>query len=197
MSIDPLQLHDSKQKILEVATRMFAERGYANVSIRDICKEAEVTPPMIYYYFRNKKGLFQAVTKHKISMKEFIERLKNATAKGEIEEKIRAFNEVYLSSFPEEAFRVGFYIKDDASLDKESARKVAEGFDEIMSILEKIIQEGIEKGEFRRTDAKVSADMLLGLLNHVLFQKIHFERTFELKKSVDQVGDFFLRAMRK
>src|SRR5579875_183578 len=133
---------------------MFAERGYANVSIRDICKEAEVTPPMIYYYFRSKKGLFQAVTRHKISMKEFIERLKNA-------------------------------------------RKVAEGFDEIMSILEKIIQEGIEKGEFRRTDAKVSADMLLGLLNHVLFQKIHFERTFELEKSVEQVGDFFLRAMKK
>ncbi len=176
---------------------MFAERGYANVSIRDICKEAEVTPPMIYYYFRSKKGLFQAVTRHKISMKEFIERLKNASAKGEVEEKIKAFNEVYLSSFPEEAFRVGFYIKDDASLDKESARKVAEGFDEIMSILEKIIQEGIEKGEFRRTDAKVSADMLLGLLNHVLFQKIHFERTFELEKSVEQVGDFFLRAMKK
>ncbi len=92
MSFDPLQLHDSKQKILEVATRMFAERGYANVSIRDICKEAEVTPPMIYYYFRSKKGLFQAVTRHKISMKEFIERLKNASAKGEVEEKIKAFN---------------------------------------------------------------------------------------------------------
>jgi TetR/AcrR family fatty acid metabolism transcriptional regulator len=175
---------------------MFAERGYANVSIRDICKEAGVTPPMIYYYFRNKKGLFQAVTKHKVSMKEFIERLRDATGKGNIEERVRAFNKVYLSSFPEEAFRVGFYIKDDASLDKESAKKVAEGFDEIMNLIEEVIQEGIEKGEFRRTDAKVAADMLLGLLNHVLFQKIHFERNFDLEKSVEQVGDFFLRAMK-
>jgi hypothetical protein len=62
--------------------------------------------------------------------------------------------------------------------------------------LKKVIQEGIEKGEFRRTDAKVAADMLLGLLNHVLFQKIHFERNFDLEKSVEQVGDFFLRAMK-
>jgi len=145
LTFNSQQLHDSKQKILEIASRMFAERGYANVSIRDICKEAGVTPPMIYYYFRNKKGLFQAVTKHKVSMKEFIERLRDATGKGNIEERVRAFNKVYLSSFPEEAFRVGFYIKDDASLDKESAKKVAEGFDEIMNLIEEVIQEGLKK----------------------------------------------------
>ncbi|MEM0118162.1 MAG: TetR/AcrR family transcriptional regulator [Conexivisphaerales archaeon] len=196
MTYDQQQLQDSRQKILEVATKMFAEKGYSNVSVRDICKAANVTPPMIYYYFRNKKGLFNAVTRHKITMKEFIERLRHATAKGDVAAKIRSFNQVYLASFPEDAFRVGFYIKEDASLDKESARKVAESFDEIMKILELVIQEGIEKGQFKRYDAKVSADMLLGLLNHVLFQKIHFERQFQLDRSVEQVTEFFLRAMR-
>ncbi|MEM3638370.1 MAG: TetR/AcrR family transcriptional regulator [Conexivisphaerales archaeon] len=196
MNYDQQQLQDSRQKILEVATKMFAEKGYSNVSVRDICKAANVTPPMIYYYFRNKKGLFNAVTRHKITMKEFIERLRHATAKGDVAAKIRSFNQVYLASFPEDAFRVGFYIKEDASLDKESARKVAESFDEIMKILELLIQEGIERGQFKRYDAKVSADMLLGLLNHVLFQKIHFERQFQLDRSVEQVTEFFLRAMR-
>ena len=150
---------------------------------------------MVYYYFRNKKGLFQAVTRHKVSMNEFIESLKKATSRGSVKEKVRSFTRFYLSSFPEDAFNVGFYIDDDASLDKESAKKVSESFMEIQELLEKLIKDGEKEGVFREGDADVAADMLLGLLNHVLFQKIHFEREFVLESSVQQITDFF-RAMK-
>jgi len=66
---------------------------------------------------------------------------------------------------------------------------------EIQELLEKLIKDGEKEGVFREGDADVAADMLLGLLNHVLFQKIHFEREFVLESSVQQVTDFF-RAMK-
>ncbi|MDG6981416.1 MAG: helix-turn-helix transcriptional regulator, partial [Nitrososphaerota archaeon] len=30
---------------------MFAEKGFANVSVRDICRVSGTTAPVIYYYF--------------------------------------------------------------------------------------------------------------------------------------------------
>ncbi len=40
---------------------MFAERGYAGASVRDICKAADASATMIHHYFGSKEGLFNAI----------------------------------------------------------------------------------------------------------------------------------------
>jgi len=195
------QLSVAKEKagpdeILEVASRLFSEKGYANVSIRDICKEAKTTPPMIYYYFGSKKGLFQAVTKKKVSMSDFINRLDRASKGPNAESSVRSFVRTYLTSFPEDAFSVGLYLKDTAELDKDNAGKVARGFEQILKMVVGIVEQGIRRGEFRRSDPEMSADILLGLLNHVVFQRLHFERKYNLEKSSEFISDFFVHAMK-
>lgn len=52
---------DARTRILETATRLFAEKGFAATSIREISQAAEVTNPTIYYYFGSKAGLFQSI----------------------------------------------------------------------------------------------------------------------------------------
>lgn len=49
-------------RILEAAIRLFARKGYAATSVREIVQEAEVTNPMLYYYFDSKEGLFLFLT---------------------------------------------------------------------------------------------------------------------------------------
>ena len=51
----------SREAILSVAERLFAARGFANVSVRDIAEEAGVTHPLIYYHYRSKQELLAAV----------------------------------------------------------------------------------------------------------------------------------------
>ena len=72
------ETHATANRILQVSSRMFAEKGFANVSVRDICRETGTTPPVIYYYFGSKKGLFEAVARKQISMGDFIKRLSRA-----------------------------------------------------------------------------------------------------------------------
>lgn len=50
-----------RQKILDAGLELFAEKGYEAASIRDIADKAGVTVPNIYYYFKDKDGLYQAV----------------------------------------------------------------------------------------------------------------------------------------
>ncbi len=48
----------TKERIERVATRQFARYGFDGTSIRQIVAEARVTKPVLYYYFKDKRGLY-------------------------------------------------------------------------------------------------------------------------------------------
>lgn len=49
---------NSRKHLLEIALRLFAQKGYAATSIREIVDAAGTTAPSLYYYFGNKEGLY-------------------------------------------------------------------------------------------------------------------------------------------
>jgi AcrR family transcriptional regulator len=48
-------------QMLEIAGRVFGQRGYHATSMDEIARACGVTKPMLYAYFRSKEGLFLAV----------------------------------------------------------------------------------------------------------------------------------------
>jgi len=50
-----------REKLLAAAVRLFAAKGYAAASVRDILRAAGVTAPVLYYHFGSKEGLFLAL----------------------------------------------------------------------------------------------------------------------------------------
>jgi TetR/AcrR family transcriptional regulator, regulator of cefoperazone and chloramphenicol sensitivity len=52
---------DTRNRLLEVATRLFSDRGFEAVSTREIASEANTTLPSIPHHFGSKEGLYQAV----------------------------------------------------------------------------------------------------------------------------------------
>ncbi len=52
---------DTKEKILEVARVMFAEKGFEGTSVRDIAKVAEVNVASVNYHFTSKENLFNEI----------------------------------------------------------------------------------------------------------------------------------------
>jgi AcrR family transcriptional regulator len=54
----------TQDRILAAATKVFAERGFKDATIRMICREAEVNVALVNYYFRSKAELYKAVIAH-------------------------------------------------------------------------------------------------------------------------------------
>lgn len=52
---------DTREKLVEAATVLFAWKGFAGVSIRELAKAANVNSALISYYFGGKEGLYGAV----------------------------------------------------------------------------------------------------------------------------------------
>jgi TetR/AcrR family transcriptional regulator len=188
--------HETAEKILQVASRMFEEKGFANVSVRDICKETGTTAPVIYYYFGNKKGLFDAVARKQISMDDFIGKLTRASSSPDPRKGLESFISVYLDSFPEQTCNIGLYMRDSATLDKHSAQIVSVDLERIGGLATGLVERSMARGYFRRTDPKLAADCLLGMLNRVIFQHIHFAKVSDREAYSRFVTDFFFRAMK-
>ena len=53
--------NNTRERILETATDLFAEKGYTGTYVREIVEKAGVSKPSLYYYFQSKEGLFYAV----------------------------------------------------------------------------------------------------------------------------------------
>ena len=52
---------NARQRLLDTATELFAEKGYAGTTVREIVDRAGVSKPVLYYYFKSKEGLFYAI----------------------------------------------------------------------------------------------------------------------------------------
>lgn len=56
---------DPQTRILDAAENAVAECGFAGASLRRIAQEARVNLATVYYYFRSKRGLMEAVLKRR------------------------------------------------------------------------------------------------------------------------------------
>lgn len=55
---------ERKAELLDTAMRLFAEKGYDNVSVRSVAREAGVASGLAYHYFNSKQRLFDAAIGH-------------------------------------------------------------------------------------------------------------------------------------
>ena len=53
---------ETKRKLTETALTLFAQKGYNNVSIADICGQVGVTVGVFYHYFRTKSDVFKNIS---------------------------------------------------------------------------------------------------------------------------------------
>ena len=53
--------NNTKSKIFRIAARLFAEKGYNGVSMREISQQSRVSKPTLYYYYGSKEGIYQSL----------------------------------------------------------------------------------------------------------------------------------------
>ncbi|MDC1105555.1 TetR/AcrR family transcriptional regulator [Prolixibacteraceae bacterium] len=54
-------MSDKREKVIEVASKLFSENGFDNTSINSICSNAGVSKGLVFHHFKNKDDLLKAV----------------------------------------------------------------------------------------------------------------------------------------
>jgi AcrR family transcriptional regulator len=70
----------AKDSIRRAAAQLFAEKGFAATSTREICEHAGITKPVLYYHFGNKEELYESLVQD--CFNEFQGELRRASHRG-------------------------------------------------------------------------------------------------------------------
>ncbi|MFY9380713.1 MAG: TetR/AcrR family transcriptional regulator [Eubacteriales bacterium] len=104
---------DLRDRIKEVAVEHFNANGYYGTTIRNIAKDMNCSLPMIYYYFKNKKELFDEIIKNEFFnvIKKQTSKLKNDNIENIIDLYTKfIFNLNNLSNYDKQVYRLGIKV---------------------------------------------------------------------------------------
>jgi len=88
---------ETYDRLLEVAARLFAARGFKDVTIREICRAARANVAAVNYHFGDKLGLYREVLNKAIeTMQATTEAARQAGTGLNAEQKLRAYVRVFL-----------------------------------------------------------------------------------------------------
>ena len=161
---------DKKNHILDVAERVFSEKGFDGASTRLISGEAGVNMAMLKYYFGSKEGLFLAIFERKISsFQNIMQNLGNdesLSAWDKMEKYIEMYGEKVVNS---NCFQKLLYREMGMNRGNELSDKLRDLLVKNVAELDKILREGMGNGEFRKdVDIPMVIATLYGTKNYIL-----------------------------
>ncbi|VTU46353.1 HTH-type transcriptional repressor KstR2 (plasmid) [Variovorax sp. SRS16] len=160
-------VEDRPTQLIEIASRLFAARGYAGTSLRDIAEEARVTKAALYYHFPNKEALYEQIVVD--SLQALIDRVSEAVVQaGSATEKVCAF---MLSAADVFAGAPDAWIAGSnvfwSSMGPQIRAAAVGRRDKFEKLLRSCIAEGVASGEFRKVDPAIAGRLLLSTLNQM------------------------------
>ena len=161
---------DKKDYILDVAERVFADKGFDGASTRLISGEAGVNMAMLNYYFGSKEGLFLAIIERKIShFQNILHSLGNnesMSAWQKMETYIELYGDKIVSN---NCFQKLLYKEMVMDRGNELSQKLRDMLLKNVAEVEKILRDGITAGEFKDDiDVHMVIATLYGTKNYLI-----------------------------
>lgn len=176
-----IELNDKKIQILEVAEKLFSEKGFEGTSIRDISKHAKINIAMVSYYFGSKERLLESLIIYKTSdLKLQLENLLHENI--EPLEKVNKLIEIYINriSCNKGIFRVLHFELTSKKIEK-SLIAFSELKRENLKSVETIIKQGQSQGVFRKdVIIPLITPTIIGTYFHFHMNKFFFEELLNL-----------------
>lgn len=146
-----------KQDLLNIAYRMFIEKGYENTSVDDIIIEAGIAKGTYYYYFESKEATLEAVIEMMIEKAENIAKaaLMNPVP---IPQKLASVVYAFQPNKDEIVITDVLERKENIVMHDKIGKKIVEV---AVPILSDIVREGIAQGIFACTNVEERVRMLL------------------------------------
>lgn len=153
-----------REEILHSALRAFRENGYHATTLADIAEQLGVRKTALYHYFPDKEAILYAC--HRESLAELDRLLREARRfESGREQLVHAIREhVRVMTDTLEGSPLAFEV---TALSPDRQKEIIAARDRYERALRKMIDTGIERGEFRPVDSKLAAFAILGAINWI------------------------------
>ena len=189
---------DYRAKICTVAQALFAERGFAGTSIREIAEQAGVKSSLLYHYYANKEALYLSLLEAAVSG--VVAQVEHIAARTDTpEEKIRQIIQLYLAHF--QAHPQSFQLIQRAvNENSPAAQALAQRwYPRAFSAFSTITADGVQQGLFKPLPPPLMSFAIVGLLEQTMrFHKIVGDMSPDLSGAYlfDELPDLIVALLR-
>ena len=163
-------MNKTKRKIFETSMKLFAEKGYEATSIEEITATVGVAKGTLYYHFSSKEEIFNFLVDEGIKLLQNSVDIKTAKRNNYID-KIKAIVLIQIKIVAKYEDIITIILSQFWG-NEERHKKLQNLVYEYIGQIEKIVQQGIEKGEIKNGEARAIASEIYGLIcSTLIYQK--------------------------
>lgn len=158
---------DKRRRIIDAAVKVFAERGFYHARVSEVAAEAGVAGGTIYNYFKNKDDLLISLFEDRMEaiLADFRAELAGIE---KVSDRLRRFVELHLAMVARDPTLAEVLTVELRQSSKFMREYKARKFGEYLALLESLVVEGIQCGEFRADiDPKILRRALFGAIDEV------------------------------
>ena len=185
-----------RKKIIDVASTLYARKGFNATSIQEISEKAGVSLPVTYHYVKKKSEIMRMIMEDvlKIFQESLVERV--GTVKDP-EEKLAIAVILYIKVVDQHKKKALLIYQKSNSLDDRSKSRVMELEVEVSEIFVEILREGIEQGVFKKVDVDLMAYNIIMMAHMWVLKGWHFKGRLSLDRYIDLQLEIIMDALRK
>ena len=183
------------KQIIDAAVVVIAEYGYHQAQVSKIAKQAGVADGTIYLYFKNKEDILISLFQEK--MGEFVDKIEGEikgvqNASEKLSLLIKKHFEI-LSSDPHLAIVTQLELRQS---NKELRLKINEVLKGYLALIDSILKEGMNNGEFKpNLNYKLARQMIFGTLDEVITTWVMNDQKYRLQDLSNDVHNLILAGL--
>ncbi|SFV61980.1 Transcriptional regulator RutR of pyrimidine catabolism (TetR family) [hydrothermal vent metagenome] len=171
----------SKALIITNAIQLFSQKGYASTSMDELASMCKLNKAMVFYYFKNKKGLYEAV------MHDVLEEIQKTVIKenkthNTPQQELEGFIRTYAKFACSHPYLPALLLKELSDSGAIVPELLFTSMRQLFALFSDILKRGEEKGCFHDAIPMILYFMVLGTLNLMVTTK-------SLRLKASQMGD--------
>jgi AcrR family transcriptional regulator len=184
----------TRDRILQAALEVFAEKGYHRALVDDIVRASRTSKGAVYHHFPNKEALFLAL------VDQFSARLAEAMAAaiggahGALG-KVQAALTAGLETFSRHRELARILLLESVSLGPAYQSKRLEVHERFASLIQAYLDDAVAEGSIPPLDTRVATLAWLGAVNEVVIQWLYRGRPDLMTEAVPALTPLLLRSI--
>lgn len=176
---------ERRRQILQVAMRLFSERGFRGTTTKEIANAAGVSEAIIFRHYANKDELYSAILDHKACDRRFQNPFEELAEKVAAKDDFGVFYTMALNAIEHHAEDRDFLrlMLHSALEEHDLARTFVESFiTEIYDFLGAYISQRQKDGVFREVNPRIAVRSFIGMFVHHSLNNILWDKEQKLLK---------------
>jgi len=187
-----------KDQIMNAAQVVVASKGYDQARMDDIVEKAQLSKGAIYWYYKSKKDIYLSLIDYWFN--EYSAGvLKSLEDKDSSSEQLKSLFEYFVDQFDQnpDTFKIMVEFWRTSGLDVDFNNKLQEIYSQFLEYIIDIIKNGIESGEFKEVDPRITALSILINIEGIHWFTLFDKSGVEAHEYINTISNFILNGLKK